>query len=540
MAYVELHVRTNFSFLSGASFPGEYVHQAKALGQPAVAITDCNSVAGVVRAHTEAKKLGQRVLIGAELQLAGGQCLVALPTDRDAYGRLTRVITVGRRRAEKGACELHMEDVEIHGDGTLFICLSPEEPDAAFTARLGRLAERFPGNIYLAANHLYRGDDANRSRTLADIATAASVPLVATNAVTMHVPERRALADVLTCIREKCTIEEAGLRVLKNAERHLKSAEEMHNLFRGYEDAVARTVEVADRVSFNPRPATLRLSRRSFERPRPAGGARAARPRARAGPLYRRRARRHSGRARPRARHHRHSALRALFPHRARHRAVCEEREDSLPGPRVGRQFAGLLLPRHHRVDPDRIDLLFERFVSASATSRRISTSISSMSGARRSSNISTTNTAANGPGLPPRSSPIARAAPCAMSARRSASPTDRCPRSPRSVWGWSRHGHRRERACARSGSIPPIRGSSSCARAGRRADRLPAPSVAACRRLRHHARTARRARADRERGDGRPHRHRMGQGRSRRAAHAEDRCARRLACSPASARASS
>ena len=251
MTYIELNVRTNFTFLAGASHPEEYVRRAADLGHPAIAITDCNSVAGLVRAHAEAKKLGQRILVGAELQLADGQCLVALPTDREAYGRLTRLITVGRRRAEKGSCELHMEDVEAHGQGTLFIYLPPEQPDAALAEQLARIALRFPGNFYLAANHLYRGDDARRIETLAGIAEAARVPLVASNAVTMHAPERRALADVLTCIREKCTIDQAGLRVLKNAERHLKSAEEMRRLFCGHEAALARTVEIADRIAFN-------------------------------------------------------------------------------------------------------------------------------------------------------------------------------------------------------------------------------------------------------------------------------------------------
>ena len=251
MTYVELNVRTNFTFLAGASHPEEYVRRAADLGHPAIAITDCNSVAGLVRAHAEAKKLGQRILVGAELQLADGQCLVALPTDREAYGRLTRLITVGRRRAEKGSCELHMEDVEAHGQGILFIYLPPEQPDAALAEQLARIALRFPGNFYLAANHLYRGDDARRIETLAGIAEAARVPLVASNAVTMHAPERRALADVLTCIREKCTIDQAGLRVLKNAERHLKSAEEMRRLFCGHEAALARTVEIADRIAFN-------------------------------------------------------------------------------------------------------------------------------------------------------------------------------------------------------------------------------------------------------------------------------------------------
>jgi error-prone DNA polymerase len=250
VSYAELHVRTNFSFLHGASHPEEYVRRAHELRYPAVAITDVNSLAGVVRAHAEAKKLNQKILVGTELELMDSQCLVALPQDRAAYGRLSRLISVGRRRVEKGACELHGQDVEEWGEGMIFLVLPPDRPGRAFAGQLSRWSETFPGSVYLAASHLYRGDDARRIAELAQLSEEVCVPLVATNDVLMHVPERRLLADMLTCIREKCTIDTAGKRTLANAERHLKSASDMRRLFEGCEDAVARTVEIANRITF--------------------------------------------------------------------------------------------------------------------------------------------------------------------------------------------------------------------------------------------------------------------------------------------------
>ena len=145
MAYVELHVRTNFSFLTGASHPEEYVRRAFKLGHPAVAITDTNSLAGVVRAHGEAREHGMKILVGAELVLMDGQRLVALPSDRAAYGRLSRLISLGRRRAEKGVCELYAPDVVAHGEGSLFVVLPPDLPDDAFAVRLADWGGRLSG-----------------------------------------------------------------------------------------------------------------------------------------------------------------------------------------------------------------------------------------------------------------------------------------------------------------------------------------------------------------------------------------------------------
>jgi len=247
--YAELQVTSNFSFLRGASHPGELVTTAAALGHQAIAITDRNSVAGLVRAHQAAKSAGIRLVIGVRLDLADDTSLLAYPEDRAAYGRLTRLLTLGKRRAPKGECRLDYADVVAHGEGQILVVLPPDESDAAELAT--RVAADFPGRAYLAAHHLYRGDDMRRLARLARVADKTGVPLVAAGDVLYHVPERRPLQDVLTCIREHCTIHEAGFRLTAHAERHLKPAREMARLFRGHEDALARSLEIARRCHFS-------------------------------------------------------------------------------------------------------------------------------------------------------------------------------------------------------------------------------------------------------------------------------------------------
>jgi error-prone DNA polymerase len=248
-AYAELQVASNFSFLRGASHPDELVVTAAALGHAAIAITDRNSFAGIVRAHHAAKTIGIRLVIGCRLDLVDGTSLLAFPEDRAAYGRLCRLLTLGKRRAPKGECHLNYADVVAHGDGQILVVLPSEEGNIAEFA--ARVAGDFRGRAYLAAHHLYRGDDAQRLARLADIAADTGLPLVATNDVHYHEPERRPLQDVVTCIREHCTIAEAGFRLAAHAERHLKPASEMARLFRGYEDALARTLEIVARCHFS-------------------------------------------------------------------------------------------------------------------------------------------------------------------------------------------------------------------------------------------------------------------------------------------------
>lgn len=250
--YAELQLATNFSFLEGASHPDELAMTAAALGLAAVGVTDRNSLAGVVQMHVAAKKAGIRPLIGCRLDLTDADSLLAYPTDRAAYARLSRLLTLGKMRAPKGECFIARADVLAHAEGMLFLLLGPDRRDEAFLRELRAWRSGLArGQLYLAASHRYQGDDARRLRWLAGLAEAEGVPLVATNDVLYHGAGRRALADTMTCIRHHTTIDEAGWRLSANAERHLKPAVEMMRLFRDHPDAVARTLEIAEACRFS-------------------------------------------------------------------------------------------------------------------------------------------------------------------------------------------------------------------------------------------------------------------------------------------------
>ncbi|KCZ93498.1 error-prone DNA polymerase [Hyphomonas johnsonii] len=249
--YAELAVTSNFSFLRGASHAEELVIQAKALGLSAIGIADHNTLAGVVRAHVAAKEAGLKLLVGARLVPTDGPHLICYPENRAAYGRLSALLSLGKRRAEKGDCLISLEDIITHGEGQVFIAIPPDHPGTAFSETLERLGREWPRRLYLAARHDYGGRNRERIARLADLGARAGVPLVAVNDVLYHMPERRPLQDVLTCIREHCTIDAAGFRLAANAERHIKSPDEMARLFRGFEPALARTQVIADRCTFS-------------------------------------------------------------------------------------------------------------------------------------------------------------------------------------------------------------------------------------------------------------------------------------------------
>ena len=250
-AYAELQVTSNYSFLRGGSHPDELVLAAKALSLAALGLADRNTLAGVVRAHTAAKQAGLKLLVGARLIPEDGPEVLCYPTDRAAYGRLCRLLTLGKRRAEKGDCRFTLAELEDHGQGQVLIVLPPESPDPAFGEILARLGRRFAGACYLAGQVLYRGDDARALERLSELAAACATPLVATNDVRLHAPARKALLDALTCVREHCTIDTAGFRLEANAERHLKAPAEMARLFREYPEAIERTIEIAGRCRFS-------------------------------------------------------------------------------------------------------------------------------------------------------------------------------------------------------------------------------------------------------------------------------------------------
>ncbi len=248
--YAELHCRSNFSFLSAASHPDELVTRASELGHAALAITDRNSVAGVVRAHVAAKDLGMKLLIGAEITPADAPPIVLWSMNRVGYGRLCRLITRGRRNAPKGECSLALSDVIEHSEG-LIAGLVLREAATSLVDSARQLREAFDGRLYLLAE-LHRGGDDLRQlhKWMAD-SQQLDLPLVAANDVQYHVRERQRLHDVLAAIRHGCSVEELGYRRWPNADRHLKSAIEMASLFAMYPTAITNTIEIANRCHFS-------------------------------------------------------------------------------------------------------------------------------------------------------------------------------------------------------------------------------------------------------------------------------------------------
>jgi error-prone DNA polymerase len=249
--YAELAVTSNFSFLRGGSHAQELVERAAALGLAAIAIADRNTMAGVVRAHVAAKDHDLRLVVGTRLCLMDEFEVLCFPQDRGAYGRLTKVLTMGNRRAPKGECHLWFEDLAALISGHRFVAMPPHDVTEAFEETLARLAALFPGKVYLALAPAFRSADRARFEMLARLAQDVNAPLIATNDVLYHAPDRRPLQDVLTCIREHCTIDEAGFRLERHAERHIKPPAEMRRLLAGYEDAVARTMEVVNACTFS-------------------------------------------------------------------------------------------------------------------------------------------------------------------------------------------------------------------------------------------------------------------------------------------------
>ena len=256
--YAELQVASAFSFLRGASSPEELAATASVLGLSAIGITDINSVAGVVRMWDAAKDVGIRLVVGARLTFRDGTPdLLCYPRDRAAWGRLTRLLTVGKGRVPHGdtgdaakatnRCFLYYADLVEHGEGQILLAVAPERLDGGFRESLRRLKADFRGGAYLAASRRYRGDDAGRLRAMAEL----PLPMVATNDVLYHLPDRRPLQDVMTCIRLGCRIDQAGLALQPNAERHLKSPREMGRLFREYPEAVRRTEDIVEHCGFS-------------------------------------------------------------------------------------------------------------------------------------------------------------------------------------------------------------------------------------------------------------------------------------------------
>jgi error-prone DNA polymerase len=277
--YAELAVATNFSFLRGASRPEELVMTATLLGHHAIGIADRNSLAGVVRAYDALDQLKHGVIPG-EAQIDEGRRsmesppvpmlprpkllvgarlvfkdqtpdILAYPIDRESYGRLCRLLSRGKLRAEKGDCTLSLDDLLEFQEGLLLAVIPPQRIGEATKTALHRLTEIVPDRVHLAASMLHHGDDKRRLKRLRAIARESRVKLLAINDVLYHAPERRALADVIACIREHKTLVSAGRLLEANAERHLKPPEEMARLFREAPEAIAETIRFADNIGFS-------------------------------------------------------------------------------------------------------------------------------------------------------------------------------------------------------------------------------------------------------------------------------------------------
>ena len=249
MRYAELQVTTHFSFLRGASSAQELFATAKELGIDAIGVVDRNSFAGIVRALEASRETGVRLVVGCRLDLADGMSILVYPTDRAAYSRLTRLITLGKGRGGKNNCVLHLDDVAAYADGLLGI-LVPDIADDICAVQLRRLTEVFGDRAYLALSLRRRPNDQLRLHELSNMALRFKVKTVVTNDVLFHEPARRQLQDIVTCIRNNTTIDEVGFERERHADRYLKPPEEMERLFPRYPEALRRTMEIVDRCKF--------------------------------------------------------------------------------------------------------------------------------------------------------------------------------------------------------------------------------------------------------------------------------------------------
>ncbi len=286
--FAELNITSNFTFLTGGSHPEDYINRAALIGIPAIAIADENTVAGIVRAHTQAREVARQVRLrqhadknpvgpprpayigkppsaditttprlipAARIVLSDGFCVTAIPQDRTGWGNLCRLISLGRLRAEKGACRLAFGDL-LDWSAGLELLLHPQEATAPPGARdwltqARRLTRRLPEQVSLLMAPLYDGQDAARFDRLAKLAAQLNIPTLSSAAPIMHHARRRALTDVLTAVRTGTRVDDLGRAALANAERRLRSRAEMLHLFKGHADAVQRSGDIAERCTFS-------------------------------------------------------------------------------------------------------------------------------------------------------------------------------------------------------------------------------------------------------------------------------------------------
>jgi error-prone DNA polymerase len=251
-SFAELCVASNFSFLRGGSHPEELARQANYISLSAISICDRNTLAGVVRGHIATNQAGLRYVVGCRLAFIDGTPdILAWPTNRDAYGRLCRLLTEGNRRAPKGECYLTRTDLLTWGAGIMLGVMPRARIDAVLKDTLVELDAAFPDSVRLLAAVTYGPHDRRRLARLMELSRRSGVKLMATNDVLYHNADRRMLQDIVTCIREHVTLAAAGKRLAANAERHLKPAAEMMRLFRDCPEAVAESMNVLERIDFS-------------------------------------------------------------------------------------------------------------------------------------------------------------------------------------------------------------------------------------------------------------------------------------------------
>ena len=284
--FVELSATSNFTFLTGASHPEEYMARAALLGLPAIAIADKNSVAGIVRAHSEARKIKQlvadrmakesfgpprpnhipkppslyilnvpRLIPAALLTFDEGLIVTILPETRKGWAMLCRLLTKGRLRAKKGDCKLNLSDLMKNGDGLQLLLHPPQEPGCEYSTlrwkiHATQLTQNFRKKMHLLIAPSYDGQDVTRFENIAKISKDLGLPLLASARPMMHQARRRRLADVLTAIRTNTRVDQLGRCALANAEQRLRSEDEMHHIFHAFPKAVTRTAELVKSLTF--------------------------------------------------------------------------------------------------------------------------------------------------------------------------------------------------------------------------------------------------------------------------------------------------
>ncbi|MGR9399875.1 error-prone DNA polymerase [Rhizobium leguminosarum] len=250
MRYAELQVTTHFSFLRGASSAEELFATAKLMGIEALGVVDRNSLAGIVRALEASRATGLGLVVGCRLDLQDGTSILVYPTDRAAYSRLTRLLTLGKGRGGKAKCILTIDDVALYAEGLLGI-LVPDLPDETCAIQLRKMSEVFGDRACVSLCLRRRPNDQVRLHEISNMAVRHKVKTVVTNDVLFHEPSRRQLQDVVTCIRTKTTIDDVGFERERHADRFLKPPEEMERLFQRYPEALARTMEIVERCKFS-------------------------------------------------------------------------------------------------------------------------------------------------------------------------------------------------------------------------------------------------------------------------------------------------